>query len=328
MSQSQPEIPLKTRWLAALLAFLLPGAGHLYQGRYFKAVLYSVCILGTFAWGMALGEWRVVHFRWDPIDRTYGYLCQVAVGLPALPAWFQSRRYVPPPLDERGMRRPNTRLEEPLDADFEGVWLEENPHFDEPEGHEPAKTTIRGRVRLQQVSAPGRILHDVEGSFVGTTEDGEPIELKLIDLVDLEPRVYANPRRRLVCYTYVERNGERIINGRIEGTIPRAFWDWFQVPLAEEHAQDLHGRLGRYYELALVFTWIAGLLNVLAIWDALEGPAYGYGLIRAEPPVESDSQAVDSKSADSKTSDVPAESPKEPDSKPSLATAGKGDEAG
>ena len=29
--------------------------------------------------------------------------------------------------------------------------------------------------------------------------------------------------------------------------------------------------------MAMVFTWIAGLLNILAIWDAVEGPAFGYG---------------------------------------------------
>lgn len=34
---------------------------------------------------------------------------------------------------------------------------------------------------------------------------------------------------------------------------------------------------GKRYEIALLFTWVAGLLNLLAIWDAYEGPAYGYG---------------------------------------------------
>ena len=39
----------------------------------------------------------------------------------------------------------------------------------------------------------------------------------------------------------------------------------------------MNRRLGRSYEIALLFTWVAGLLNLLAIWDAYEGPAYGYG---------------------------------------------------
>ena len=35
--------------------------------------------------------------------------------------------------------------------------------------------------------------------------------------------------------------------------------------------------MGKFFELAKIFTWIAGLLNILAVWDAFEGPAYGYG---------------------------------------------------
>ncbi|MFN9825440.1 MAG: hypothetical protein ACK58J_14935, partial [Planctomyces sp.] len=31
------------------------------------------------------------------------------------------------------------------------------------------------------------------------------------------------------------------------------------------------------YDVAAVLTWIAGLLNLMAIWDAAQGPAYGYG---------------------------------------------------
>jgi len=37
---------------------------------------------------------------------------------------------------------------------------------------------------------------------------------------------------------------------------------------------DLHSRLGPYFELGTVFTMIAGLLNVLAIYDAWGGPVF------------------------------------------------------
>ena len=57
----------------------------------------------------------------------------------------------------------------------------------------------------------------------------------------------------------------------------RSFWNWYQAPLEDKALEEIHGRLGRRYPLAEVITWIAGLLNLLAIWDALEGPAYGYG---------------------------------------------------
>ena len=42
------EVDLKNPWLAALWAWLWPGAGHLYQGRYAKGVLFMVCILVTY----------------------------------------------------------------------------------------------------------------------------------------------------------------------------------------------------------------------------------------------------------------------------------------
>ena len=49
------KVDLKNRWLAAVLAFLFPGAGHLYQGRNFKAAIYSIGVIGLFAWGLGLG---------------------------------------------------------------------------------------------------------------------------------------------------------------------------------------------------------------------------------------------------------------------------------
>ncbi len=38
-------VDLRNRYLAALLAWLIPGAGHLYQGRRTKGQLFFVCIL-------------------------------------------------------------------------------------------------------------------------------------------------------------------------------------------------------------------------------------------------------------------------------------------
>ena len=46
------EIDLKDPRLAAFLAWLVPGLGHFYQGRTAKGVLFFVCILGTFLYGL------------------------------------------------------------------------------------------------------------------------------------------------------------------------------------------------------------------------------------------------------------------------------------
>jgi hypothetical protein len=91
------EIDLKDPRLAAFLAWLIPGAGHIYQGRTGKGVLFFVCIVGTFLYGLYIGNGRVVYastanvFSRPFLDR-WQYICQVGVGLPALPALVQRER--------------------------------------------------------------------------------------------------------------------------------------------------------------------------------------------------------------------------------------------
>ena len=72
--------------------------------------------------------------------------------------------------------------------------------------------------------------------------------------------------------------------GRLRGSIPRSFLDRFEAPPDEEdrnldraYLLEWHRQLGKFYELAMTFTMIAGLLNILVILDAVEGPAYGFG---------------------------------------------------
>ncbi|MBN1394966.1 MAG: hypothetical protein JW959_08080 [Pirellulales bacterium] len=100
------QINLKDAGLAAFLAWMLPGLGHFYQGRRAKAALYFVCIMGLFVFGLCLGSsneqcinsegkigyGRAVYFSWKKGDRTWAYICQVCVGLPALPAVIQAYR--------------------------------------------------------------------------------------------------------------------------------------------------------------------------------------------------------------------------------------------
>jgi hypothetical protein len=88
---SDLEINLKDPKLAAFLAWLIPGLGHLYQGRTGKGILFFVCIFGTFVYGLYLGDGRVVYAS-TPILARWQYLCQVGVGLPALPAVVQKIR--------------------------------------------------------------------------------------------------------------------------------------------------------------------------------------------------------------------------------------------
>jgi hypothetical protein len=136
-----PPVALKDPLWAGFLAWLLPGLGHAYQGRYPKAVLFFVTILGTFVYGVYLGSdngpetapvgWgRVVYFslrtqqraqnRTEQGDVRWSYFGQAGVGLAAVPALFQAYRMSrgEPPLCHALMAPPKINAADPpvLDA--------------------------------------------------------------------------------------------------------------------------------------------------------------------------------------------------------------------
>ncbi len=87
------EIELRQPMIAALLAWALPGLGHDYQGRTGKGLLFFVCVLGTFFYGLYLGGGKVVYAAvpWEQQYR-WQYWCQLGVGLPSTPMLVQRRR--------------------------------------------------------------------------------------------------------------------------------------------------------------------------------------------------------------------------------------------
>lgn len=97
--QNEEEmVELKDPGLAALLAWLIPGLGHLYQGRTAKAILFFVCILGTFLYGVYLGGrrdlgyGRATYMSFRQNDNRLYFLAQIGVGIPAFPAVIQAVR--------------------------------------------------------------------------------------------------------------------------------------------------------------------------------------------------------------------------------------------
>jgi TM2 domain-containing membrane protein YozV len=93
-AMAQPTIPLRNPKTAAVLAWLVPGLGHIYQGRVGKGILYAVSILSLYFLGLWLGEGKIVYWRWvnplnNPEKFCLYYLGQFFVGLPALPALIQ-----------------------------------------------------------------------------------------------------------------------------------------------------------------------------------------------------------------------------------------------
>jgi hypothetical protein len=96
------EIELRNPLLAAGLAWVFPGAGHFYQGRWAKGALFTVCILGTYLFGLFIGHGKVVHtggtsdlVRGTTLGRLvqrWPIIAQVGVGVPTVFAFVQQVR--------------------------------------------------------------------------------------------------------------------------------------------------------------------------------------------------------------------------------------------
>jgi len=82
-------VDLRDPRLAAFLAWLWPGAGHFYQRRFLKGFLFMICIMGTFIYGMFLGQGRVVYASFRTNDFRWQYICQAGIGTPAMFAMIQ-----------------------------------------------------------------------------------------------------------------------------------------------------------------------------------------------------------------------------------------------
>jgi hypothetical protein len=84
------EVELRSPAVAALLAWLWPGAGHIYQGRMGKGLLFMICILSTWVFGLALAHGHSVYASNSTIARQLVFGCQLGAGLPAAPALVQA----------------------------------------------------------------------------------------------------------------------------------------------------------------------------------------------------------------------------------------------
>lgn len=263
---ADPRIPLKNPLLAGILAFLIPGAGHLYQGRMFKAAVFGICITVLFFTGMAMADWKAVQAPSAPQNwRKLGALkfaAQAGVGLPSLAAYVQYRRYIQPenaPLDE---------LSAPITAPFTGdVIVRTDEGF--------AEYQAKGQVTLEP--AKGAFgANIIAGRFEGTADDA-PVTYELGGAIGMAQPISGSEHREVIAEIVQETDSGVETVGELRGAIPRPLTNWLLVPLSNLQEQELHRQLGKYHEVAMVFTWVAGLLNVLVIWDAVEGPAYGYG---------------------------------------------------
>lgn len=264
-----PRIHLKNPVVAGILAFLLPGAGHLYQGRIFKSVIYAICIWGTYLTGNVMSGWRAVQApRMSEVSRrvplALKFAAQSGVGLPSLYAIYQNSRASGP------ANRDVSSLTKAMDAPFEGEVELRDGLGDSFEGHIEGTVSLRPETGVFGKSIAGTL----KGTLTKAGEEDRVVDWPL-DQVVLARRIQPG-LERAVRASVLDAEGRETL-GELNGFIPRSLWDGFGAPGTEADDEDLHRKLGKFHELAMVLTWIAGLLNVLAIWDAIDGPAYGYG---------------------------------------------------
>jgi TM2 domain-containing membrane protein YozV len=207
-----PKLVLKNPGLAAFLAWLLPGLGHMYQGRWAKGVLFFVCIMGTFAYGIALGSSRVVYASMRQYDtRYYYYICQAGVGLPAMPALVQAwhiRGGNAPWWD--GFMAPPVLIGQAVPAD----WAREQMAI---------------------------------GPEAGYFADGD---FKALYNVPPDKLIYA----------------------------PQGIPEESKIEFMQNELSVWHAKYSFKYDLGTTFTMVAGLLNLLVIFDAYAGPMLGMNL--------------------------------------------------
>ncbi len=185
------RVELGNRYLAALYAWLLPGAGHFYQRRYTKGMLFSITILTIYFVGFWLGDGRVVYASFEKNDFRWQYFVQCFAGSPTFPAALQ------------GFRR--SQKMEPL-------WIRDYRYPADEQKHVP---------------------------FSRVTDSAD---LKRLGNRALPDAFMAAPA------------GEVTLNN------PDVLSAW-------------HAELGHNFDIGTLYTFVAGLLNLLVIYDAFAGPA-------------------------------------------------------
>jgi hypothetical protein len=103
----------------------------------------------------------------------------------------------------------------------------------------------------------------------------------------------ANPEKFNLYYLGQFFVGLPALPGLIQGTLKHygldpILWGFMAEP-EPNVLNGLHPRLGKLVEIGSMYTAVAGLLNVLAIYDAYEGPA----LVPGEEETDTESRAAD-----------------------------------
>ena len=185
-------IDLKNPAVAALLSWLVPGLGQLYQGRSLKGAVFMASLLAALGAGLWIGGGNVVYASWGPAEKRWAFLCQAGIGAAALPAVLQSYLL-------------NGPAKQPLAA---------SPAFAPP-------------------LARGQLVSEAYARRLTAGDSG------------IAPEDFRRQAGGMVRYQPSRPGGQL------------SLWQL---------------RLGRFFDIGSLYTMLAGLLNLLVIYDAWAGP--------------------------------------------------------
>ena len=75
--------------LTGLLAWVIPGAGHVFLGRTVRGLIICICINGLFWAGVAFGG----VFTVEPLGQKWWFAAQMCTGVSRAAGWVRQERY-------------------------------------------------------------------------------------------------------------------------------------------------------------------------------------------------------------------------------------------
>jgi len=82
-----PQPHFLTPFVAGVLAWIIPGAGHVYLGRTLRGIIIFLCINGMFWAGVVIGG----VFTVDPRNEHWWYMAQMVTGASAAASWYRQK---------------------------------------------------------------------------------------------------------------------------------------------------------------------------------------------------------------------------------------------
>ena len=86
-------------FVAGILGWLIPGAGHVYLKRTVRGIIICICINGLFWSGVAIGG----VFTTDPLKQRWWFTAQMCTGVSGIASWYRQERYRRAITDQMGI---------------------------------------------------------------------------------------------------------------------------------------------------------------------------------------------------------------------------------